>query len=78
LLGYRSENNLVRILKIRGDAAKNVLAISFIIILIVETKLFSDLYLAKFLDISVKPFFPCNYSIFLALIILYYKIPTKV
>jgi len=45
------------------------LAISFIIILIVETKLFSDLYLAKFLDISVKPFFPCNYSVLLALIL---------
>jgi len=71
---------LVRTLKIRSDAAKNfdVLAISFIIILIVETKLFSGLYLAKFLDISVKPFFPCNYSVFLALIILYYKISTKV
>jgi len=23
------------------------------------TKLFSDLYLAKFLDTSAKPFFPC-------------------
>jgi len=25
-----------------------------------STKLFSDLYLAKFLDILVKPFFPCT------------------
>jgi len=33
---------------------------SYIIILMIQTKLFSDLYLAKFLDISVKPFFPCN------------------
>jgi len=24
------------------------------------TKLFSDLYLTKFLDISAKPFFPCT------------------
>jgi len=23
---------------------------------------FSDLYLAKFLDISAKPFFPCNFA----------------
>jgi len=26
----------------------------------VQTKLFSDLYVAKFLDISAKPFFPCR------------------
>jgi len=25
----------------------------------VQTKLFLDLYLAKFLNTSVKPFFPC-------------------
>jgi len=25
-----------------------------------QTKLFSDLYLAKFLDTSAKPFFPCT------------------
>jgi len=24
------------------------------------TKLFSDLYLAKFFDVSIKFFFPCN------------------
>jgi len=28
------------------------------------TKLFSDLYLAKFLDISAKSFFPCTHSYF--------------
>jgi len=27
------------------------------------TKLFSDLYLAKFLDTSSKPFFPCIFNI---------------
>jgi len=27
------------------------------------TKLFSDLYLAKFLDTSAKLFFPCNHDI---------------
>jgi len=37
--------------------------LSYIIILVVQTKLFSDLYLAKFLDFSAKPFYPCNGSI---------------
>jgi len=27
------------------------------------TKLFSDLYLAKFLDTLVKPFFPCKINL---------------
>jgi len=31
------------------------------IILMIQTKLFSDLYLVKFLDILAKPFFPCDY-----------------
>jgi len=26
-----------------------------------QTKLFSNLYLAKFLDTSAKPFYPCIY-----------------
>jgi len=42
-----------------SNAAKNfdILSASYIIIL---TKLFSNLYLAKFLDTSTKSFFPCN------------------
>jgi len=36
---------------------------SYIIILVVQTKLFSDLYLAKFLDSSAKPIFSSNVSI---------------
>jgi len=39
----------------------NILVISLNvlhIILLVQTKLFSDLYLTKFLDILAKPFFP--------------------
>jgi len=33
----------------------------FIVILTVQTKLFSDLYPAKFLD-TAKLFFPCTYN----------------
>jgi len=32
-----------------------------VIILMIQIKLISDLYLTKFLDISAKSFFPCNY-----------------
>ena len=42
----------------------NILAISLsvlrIIILMIRTKLFSDLYLAKFLDTLTKLLFPCT------------------
>jgi len=49
-------------LSVDNNAAQNFkfLAISessYKNILMVQTKLFSDLYLAKFLDISAKPFF---------------------
>jgi len=68
LIRYRSENNFVRPqnncvrnLNMMSNAAKNfdILSVwaSYMIIL---TKLFSDLYLAKFLDTSTKSFFPCN------------------
>jgi len=58
------QNNFVGTLKIMSNAAKNfnILAISLsvlIIILIVQQNYFSDLYLAKMLDLSAKPFFPC-------------------
>jgi len=40
----------------------NILATSLnvLYIIIVQTKLLLDLYLAKFLDISAKSFFPCK------------------
>jgi len=34
-----------------------------ILIILSSTKLFLDLYLAKFLDISAKPFFSCDIGI---------------
>jgi len=55
------QNNYVELLNIDDNATKSssVLAIrtSYIIILMVQTKLFSDLYLVKFLDSSAKSFF---------------------
>jgi len=36
----------------------------YIIILIVQQNYFSDLYPAKILDLSAKPFFPCTHTTF--------------
>jgi len=62
------QNNFVRTLKIMSNAAKNfevpATSLSILIILIVQQNYFSDLYPAKILDLSAKPFFPCN-NIFL-------------
>jgi len=38
----------------------NPLNVLFLFILMVRRKLFSDLYLAKFLDVLAKLFFPCS------------------
>jgi len=35
----------------------------YIIILIIQQNYFSDLYPAKILNLSAKPFFPCNFRI---------------
>jgi len=58
------QNNYAERLNVDDKSAKNfnILAISLnvllkIIILMVETKLSSDLYVAKFLDTLAKPFF---------------------
>jgi len=58
------QNNFVGTLKIMINAIKNfnILATSlsvYIIILIIQQIYFSDLYSAKILDLSAKPFFPC-------------------
>jgi len=37
------------------------------ITLMIQTKLFSNLYLVKFLDILAKPFSPCDYWLYLLL-----------
>jgi len=59
------QNNYVECLSIDDNVAKsfNVLAanLSYIIILMVQTILFSDLFLVKLLDTSAKPFFPYTY-----------------
>jgi len=59
--------NFIEILKITSNAAKNfdILATTiiwtfYIIILMVQQNYFSDLYSAKILDLSAKPFFPCR------------------
>jgi len=53
-----------RAISVISNAAKNfdvlaIILISYVIILMIQTKLFSDLYLIKFLDSSAKSFFPC-------------------
>jgi len=63
LARYKSKNNYVGRLSVNNNAVKsfNILAISLnvlnIIILMIQTK-FLDLFLAKFLNTSAKPFFP--------------------
>jgi len=59
------QNNDVECLSVDDNVTNsfNILATSLIILhnyFDGPTKLFSDLYLAIFLDISAKPFFPCN------------------
>jgi len=58
------QNNYVRYLSIDDNITKNFNILStgifYVIILIMQTKLFSDLYLAKFLDNSAKLFFSCT------------------
>jgi len=58
------QNNLVAILKIiMSNAAKNfdILTTNFYInILIDQQNYFSDLYPARILNLSAKPFFPCT------------------
>jgi len=59
------QNNDVECLNVDDNVTKsfNILAASLIILhhyFNGPTKLFSDLYLITFLDISVKSFFPCN------------------
>jgi len=60
------QHNFIEILKIISNATKNfdILAtdLSYIIILIVQQNYFSDLYSAKILNLSAKPFFPCTYT----------------
>jgi len=55
------QNNYVRCLSIDDNITKNFNILStgifYVIILMMQTKLFSDLYLAKFLDNSAKLFF---------------------
>jgi len=56
------QNNYIKSLSIDSNAAKsfNILTsirASYITILMIQTKLFLDLYLAKFLDTSAKSFF---------------------
>jgi len=57
------QNNYVERLTLMNNAAKSIFNIvttrtSYIIILMVQTKLSLDLYLTKFLIASAKPFFP--------------------
>jgi len=63
----RSENNFVGTLKIMSGAAKtfdilatdlSVLHNYFDLVELVQQNYFSDLYSAKILDLSAKPFFP--------------------
>jgi len=60
------QNNFVEILKIMSIAVKNfdilvtLSVLLYIIILMVQQNCFSDLYPAKVLDLSAKPFFPCT------------------
>jgi len=61
------QNKYVERLSVDDNAAKsfNILATSLNVlynyhVLLVQTKLFSDLYLVKSLDISAKSFFPCK------------------
>jgi len=57
------QNNYIKCLSIDDNITKNfnilLTGIFYVIILIVQIKLFSDLYLAKFLDNSAK-FFSCT------------------
>jgi len=52
----------------RSNSTKNfdILATSLSVVIIIDspTKLFSNLYLAKFLDTSAKSLFPCTDSYF--------------
>jgi len=64
-----------------SNAAKNVDILASILNVLHNyfdslIKLFSDLYLAKFLDTSAKPFFPCNY--YKAIIIHSTKVVNKI
>jgi len=63
LAGYRSENDVGR-LSVDNATNFNIVATSLNVLhnYFFQKKLFSNLYLDRFLDISAKPFFPC-YSV---------------
>jgi len=56
------QNNYIERLSIDDNAVKNfnISSNQSYIIILVQRNLFSDLYLAKFLDTLAKSFFPCK------------------